>query len=239
MPKLYKKNPISLPDPFTMENWVFVFSNNTAIRSIINSFSIMLLSVAISLIIGIIASYGIYRYKFKGKKSFLIGILIIRVLPPVVTIVPFFVLFKSINLTDTIWALILIYPAFLIPLVIWLIHGFFCDIPRSIEESARIDGCNWYQSLFKVMIPLSAPGLIAVAIIVAIAAWNEYILASILATKKAVTIPVVVSMQVTERAIYWGRGCALIIVLIVPIFILSVFIQKYMARGLTAGAIKE
>jgi len=237
---IYQLNPLLPTRTPIFTNYTELFSSKTTIRAIFNSFVVTIIVTSISLVIGILASYSIYRFKFKGRVAFFISLLIVRVLPPVVMIIPFFLLFKYIKLLDNIMALIISYPFMILPLVIWMISGFLSDIPKSIEESARVDGASLFGVLFKIIIPLIAPGIAATAIFSIIGCWNEYILASILTSSmESQTVPIILSLQITMWGTFWGKICALAIFMIIPMLIFTFFVHKYMARGLTAGAVKE
>jgi multiple sugar transport system permease protein len=237
---IYQGNPLLPTATPIFKNYTELFSTKETIRAILNSFIVTISVTSISLFLGILAAYSIYKYKFKGSTAFIVGVLILRVLPPVVMIIPFFLLFKYIRLLDNVLALIISYPILTLPLVIWMLTGFLSEIPKSIEESARVDGASFFGVLFKIIIPLIAPGIAATAVFSIIGCWNEYIIASIItSTVKSQTVPIILSLQQTMWGTYWGKICALSIFMIIPMVIFAFFVQKYMASGLTAGAVKE
>ena len=237
---IYQVNPLLPTTTPVFTNYTELFSTEQTTRAIINSILVTITVTSVSLVIGILAAYGIYRFNFKGRRNFLVSILIARVLPPVVMTVPFFLLFKNLNLLDSILGLIICYPFIVLPLAIWMLTGFISDIPKSIDESARIDGATLFGVLFKIIIPLIGPGIAATAIFSIVGCWNEYIIASILtSTMESQTVPIILSLQITQWSTYWGKICALAIFLIIPMMIFTFFVHKHMARGLVAGAVKE
>jgi len=237
---IYEGNPLLPPTKPIFTNYMEVFLEKYVVDAIGNSVIVVLSTTFISLLLGILAAYSIYRFKFKGKRTWFIGVIIIRTLPPVVSLIPFYILFTRMGLIDTKLGLILSYSSFTLPFVIWMTSGFFKEIPKDIEESARVDGASWFVALFRIMIPLAAPGIVATAIFSVIGAWNEYIIATIITqTAKSQTVPIVLGFQVTNWGIYWGKICALSFFMLIPVMIFAFFIQRYMARGLTAGALKE
>jgi len=237
---IYQLNPLLPTHTPVFTNYTELFSAKETIRAIFNSSIVTITVTSISLVVGILASYSIYRFKFKGRIAFFISILIVRILPPAVMTIPFFLLFKYAKLLDNVMALIISYPFMVLPLVIWMITGFLSDIPKSIEESARVDGASLFGVLFKIIIPLIAPGIAATAIFSVIGCWNEYILASVITSSvESQTVPIILSLQITMWGTFWGKICALAIFMITPMLIFTFFVHKYMARGLTAGAVKE
>jgi multiple sugar transport system permease protein len=159
-------------------------------------------------------------------------------LPPITIIVPLYVLFNSMKLIDTIWALVISYLTFSIPLSIWMMTGFFADVPRELEESAMIDGCTRLGALFRVSLPIVAPGLAATAILSFIYCWNEFLYAVILTGRDARTLPVTITSFMTNKSILWGRIAASGSLVLVPVLIFALLAQRYLVRGLSRGAIK-
>lgn len=161
-----------------------------------------------------------------------------RMFPPIAMVVPMFLVFRFINLLHTHWTLIIVYTVMNLPFAIWLMIGFFQDVPKEIDDAALVDGCNIWQTLWKVNVPAVAPGLVAAAILSIIFAWNEFLFAVILAGGNAKTLPVAVAGYITDRAIFWGPMSAASVVALIPILIFALFVQRYLVRGLTLGAIK-
>lgn len=208
------------------------------VKSFLNSLIMMSVSVALSLILGIPAAYSLGRFDFKGKGNISFFILSLRMLPPVVAALPLYLLAVKLNMLDNYSTLIVLYTVFNFPFVIWMMKGFFADIPREIEEAAQIDGCSMLR-VIPFILPLVAPGVIATAIFSAILTWNEFIAALILTGRHTRTIPVELTTTITSAGIKWGNLMAGGTVALLPILVLAIAIQKHLVRGLTLGAVKE
>jgi multiple sugar transport system permease protein len=173
-----------------------------------------------------------------GNADVLFWMISQRILPPVVTAIPIYVMFQQLGMLDTHAALILTYTAANLPIVVWLLYDFFDGIPRELEESAALDGASRLRIFFDVALPLARPGLVATTLLVLILAWNEYLLALFLSTVNAQTMPLLVAAQNATRGPQWWYMSVLIILMIVPVIALTLVLQKFIARGLLIGAIK-
>ncbi len=161
-----------------------------------------------------------------------------RIMPPIVAVLPIYVMFQQLRLLDTQVALIATYTAVNLPIVVWLTRDFFAGIPLDLEESAQIDGASKFRVFFTIALPLVRSGLVATFLLVLILAWNEYLLALFLSNAKAQTMPVLVSAQNTTRGPQWWNMSVLIVVMIAPVVVISSVLQKHIARGLLVGAVK-
>ncbi len=161
-----------------------------------------------------------------------------RIMPPIVAVLPIYVMFQHLRLLDTQVALIATYTAVNLPIVVWLTRDFFAGIPLDLEESAEIDGASKFRVFFTIALPLVRSGLVATLLLVLILAWNEYLLALFLSNANAQTMPVLVSAQNTTRGPQWWYMSVLIVIMIVPVIVIAAFLQKHIARGLLAGAVK-
>ena len=162
-----------------------------------------------------------------------------RILAPIVVVVPIYMMFQSVGLLDTHIAIILTYAVVNMPIVVWLMYDFFNSIPRDLEESAQLDGATMIGTFREIVLPLSRTGLAATTLLVMILSWNEYLLALFLSTSKAQTMPILVAaMNAGERGILWWTMSVAIIVMIIPVVILAVILQKYISKGLLVGAVK-
>jgi len=203
-------------------------------NSIIVGVSVALISTAISAL----AAYAIARYKVGGP--FLAEwIISIRMLPPIVSAIPLYVIFTKLKLLNTWWALILSHLVIVVPLGVWLLISFFREIPREIDEAAYVDGATPFQAFFYVVLPLSAPGLAAVAILSLIQSWGEFLLALVLTNdSRAQTLPIFLGRYITGWRVAWGPLSAAGIVTMLPVVIFAILMQRYLIRGLTFGAVK-
>lgn len=229
--------PVWLFEP-TLQNYRDVFAGGTFTKYFLNSLTVATVTTFIALVLGSFAGYGFARFQFRGAAWMRLGSLVPQMLPPITIIVPLYVLFNSMKLIDTIWALIVSYLTFSIPLSIWMMTGFFADVPQELEESAMIDGCTRMGAFFRISLPIVAPGLAATAILCFIYCWNEFLYAVILTGRDARTLPVTITSFMTNKAILWGRIAASGSLVLVPVLVFAVLAQRYLVRGLSRGAIK-
>ena len=174
-----------------------------------------------------------------GNADILFWIISQRILPPVVVVLPIYIMFQRIGLLDTHFALILTYAVVNLPIVVWLMHDFISTIPLDLEESAQLDGASRLQIFWEIVLPLSRPGLAATTLLTLILSWNEYLLATFLSTTKAQTMPLMVAAQITqERGIYWWNMAVVIIIMIIPVVAMAFVLQRFIAKGVLLGAVK-
>ncbi|MEO0637186.1 MAG: carbohydrate ABC transporter permease [Pseudomonadota bacterium] len=180
------------------------------------------------------------RYKIHlGNGDILFWMISQRILPPVVVVIPVYMMFQSVGLLDTHIAIILTYAVINLPIVVWLMYDFFDSIPKDLEESAQLDGATRIMTFREIVLPLSRAGLAAVTLLVIILCWNEYLLALFLSTTEAQTMPILVSaMNAGERGILWWTMSAVIIVMIIPVIAMAAVLQKFISKGILLGAVK-
>jgi len=205
--------------------------------NLFNSFLIATLSTVFSIAIGSLAAYGFSRYPIKGSDNVLFWILSLRMLPPIAIVLPLYVLFRALHLLDTHLALILVYSIFNISFAVWLMKGFFDEIPRDVEESAMLDGYRPLQIFYRVALPLVKPGLIATAIFCLIQTLIEFLVALILTNRVAVTATVgMAKFQVL--GVEWGQITAAGAMFIIPIIIFTVIVRNQLIRGMALGGLR-
>jgi len=162
-----------------------------------------------------------------------------RILPPIVVIIPIYMMFQAVGLLDTHLALIIVYAVANLPIVVWLMHDFFATLPIELEESAQLDGASRFGIFWEIVLPLTRPGLAATTLLTLILNWNEYLFAVFLSTSKAQTMPIMVSAKnAGEKGILWWEMCAIIVIMIIPVIIMAIFLQRFIARGVLLGAVK-
>lgn len=222
----------------TAQNYNEVLSTTNFSKYFMNSVSIALITVAIAIFLGSLAAYGFSRFRFRGKFWLKMGALVPQMLPPIVLVVPLYVLFNRLDWIDTRQALIVSYLTFTIPLSIWMMTGFFDDVPIELEEAAMIDGCSRIGALIRVSLPLAVPGIAATAILAFIYCWNEFLYAVILTGREARTLPVIITSFMTNKSILWGRIAASGSLVLIPVIIFALLAQRYLVRGLGKGAVK-
>jgi multiple sugar transport system permease protein len=207
-------------------------------RYYLNSLIVCSGAVAISMLLGVPAAYSLARFAFRGKENFAFTLLSFRFAPGLIVIIPLFVIFRRLGLYGTYYGMMLAYQLITLPFSVWLMRGFFEDIPIELEHAARIDGYSWWGVFRKVNLPLVAPGIAATAILSFIFAWNEFLFGYVLSSD--ITRPVTPSLMgfISYEQVLWGQMAAAAIITLLPSVILAIFIQKYLVRGLTFGAVK-
>ena len=205
-----------------------------------NSLIVAFVSSSIALVIGSMAGYSLARFRFGNhNNSIILGFMSQRVFPGALFILAFLVMFRELKLLDTRAALIIVYASGAIPFIVWVMRDFFEGLPVEIEESAMIDGASRLVVIFRIAMPLAAPGLVAVFVLSLIAAWNEYLVALTLTFRDSVTIPLFMQMQVSQTGITeWWNMCAIALVSVIPMVIAGMALEKYITSGLTFGALK-
>lgn len=180
--------------------------------------------------------------RFRGQLSngdILFWIISQRILPPIVVIIPIYMMFQAVGLLDTHLALIIVYAVANLPIVVWLMHDFFASLPIELEESAQLDGASRFGIFWEIVLPLTRPGLAATTLLTLILNWNEYLFAVFLSTAKAQTMPIMVAAKnAGEKGILWWEMCAIIVVMIIPVIIMAIILQRFIARGVLLGAVK-
>jgi multiple sugar transport system permease protein len=231
MPPLWIFKPV-------WSNYVRIWQTAGFADAFANSVIVTLVGVSLSLMVGIPAAYALNRLSFRGKGIIAIWLLITYMFPEFLFIIPMYILYQKLGLYDTQIGLALVYQVFVLPFVIWLMRGFFNDVPAELEDAARIDGCTRLQALINVYLPLTAPGISATAILSAIWIWNEITIALALTFDSARTVTVAAAGFRGYAAIDWGGMTSASIVSIVPMLLFAAFAQRYIVEGLTLGAVK-
>jgi len=204
-----------------------------------NSLIISITSTVIAIAIGMAGGYAFARFRFRAKSALFLGLMLTRTVPGIALSLPLFIIFARLGIIDTHLALIVTYVALNVPFTIWLIDGFFRQVPRDLAEAAQIDGCTRWQAFWQVEFPLAGPGIASSAIFAFMTSWNEFALASQLTRSvNSKTLPVGLLDYTSEFTIDWRGMCALAVVMILPAFLLTFVIQKRLVSGLTFGAVK-
>jgi multiple sugar transport system permease protein len=205
-----------------------------------NSVIVVGIATLLAVLVGTPAAYAFSRLRFRGSENLASAILSMRFMPPIAVAIPLFLMVKAIGLQDTYAGLILPYVSFSLPLVVWIMIGFFDEVPREIDDAALIDGCTHAGVLWRVMLPLVRPGLVTAALFGAIFIWNEFLVALyVIDSRDHQTISLGAATLVSaQRPIDWNIAAAVGVVTVIPILIFSLLVQRYIVRGLTAGAVK-
>jgi multiple sugar transport system permease protein len=217
---------------------LFVFGGQGAFAFIVNSVIITALSTVLSVGLGSMAAYGLARFPFRGRKQLSFWILSTRFAPPIAFVVPVYLMALQLDLLDSRIALVLIYTSMNLSFVIWLLRGFFVEIPIEIEEAALVDGYTRLQIFRRVALPLVRPGIVTAGILSAVFSWNEFLFATILTQTHAATLPVYLSGFSNAMGLAWGEYMAVGVIAVLPITLFTMMLQKHLVRGLTFGAIR-
>ncbi len=196
-------------------------------------------STFFSVTIGMFCAYAIARYDFVGRDDVSFWVLTNRMMPPVAVLIPIFVTFQTLKLLDTMVGLIILYTAMQLPFVVWMLTGYFRDIPRRYEESAMVDGDTWFQAFRKVTLPLMAPSITATAIFVMILSWNEFAFATFLTSTNAKTMPPAIMAYSIGADIAWNVLGAAVVLITVPLVLFVLILQRHLISGLSQGVVKK
>ncbi len=219
----------------TLNNYREVFVKNHFFTFTLNSLIVAAGSTGLALVLGLPGAYAVARFKQTGIA---LAILTARMAPGISYLIPWFILFTKLKMIDTYTALILTHLIVALPLVLWVMIGFFEDVPSELIEAARIDGCSNFSAFLRVALPLVKPGIVATAILSFIFSWNNFLFSLIIAGFKTRTLPIAVYNFLSYEEINWGGLTAAATIITLPVLILSLFIQKHIVRGLTFGALK-
>lgn len=231
--------PTMFPQSFTLEHYQKLLSSSDYGTYLVNSLVVSSLSAFITLLLAIPAGYAFFRLEFKGRETYYRIILLAYAFPSIVVLIPLFGMFAKAGLVDTRTALVIVNVAFALPFAIWMLRSFFASIPKEIEEAARLDGGPPLTVLWRIMIPLTAPGIAAVAIFAFVTSWTEYVFASVMILSDARrTIPVGFSGIIGQYQVDWGLLLAGASLAILPVVIVFAFIGRWFVTGLTEGAVK-
>lgn len=233
-------NPPKLFFDPTIETYVQYFQRADIVRRLINTVIVATGAAAFSIVVGSMAGYALARVRLRGAATMGTLILLSRGVPPIALAVPMFLVARSLGLTDKHITLVLAYSTFLVPYVMWLMRGFFISLPKELEESAMIDGCSRFGAFFKIIVPISLPGILSTLIFSIILAWEELLFALVLTNREASTIPVAIAGIAgdTINGANWGALTAVGTVTVVPVVIFALAVQKWLIQGLADGATK-
>ena len=226
--------PLIVFEP-TFDNYIRALAGNRVIRSIWNSFSVGTGATILALALGLPAAYSLARWK---NNTVSIGILTARMMPGISYLVPWFIFFTRLRMIDTPQALILSHLTITLPLVVWTMMGFYEGLPDSLRDAALIDGCTEYGIFLRIYLPLSVAGVVVSGILSFIFSWNNFMYSLILGGNKVRTLPVAIYKYIQYAFIDWGALNATAVIVVLPVIILTLLVQKHIAKGLTLGAIK-
>lgn len=242
--EIMAKPPVWIPRELSLDAYVAMFSGVgkggiPVLEYFRNSLIISITSTVIAIAIGMAGGYAFARFRFRGKSGMFLGLMLTRTVPGIALSLPLFFVYAKLGIIDTHFGMILAYVALNIPFTIWLIDGFFRQVPKDLAEAAQIDGCTRWQAFWQVEFPLAGPGIASAAIFAFLTSWNEFALASQLTRSvNSKTLPVGLLDYTAEFTIDWRGMCALAVVMIIPALTLTFIVQKHLVSGLTSGAVK-
>ncbi|TCS61544.1 carbohydrate ABC transporter membrane protein 2 (CUT1 family) [Primorskyibacter sedentarius] len=231
--------PRLLPNSLYLDGYTRIFENPQFRRFLLNSYLLGIVVTILSLAIGTLAAFGFSRYRFFGDKAAKLFVITTQMVPSITLLIPFFGVIVWLRLYDTIWGLVLTYLTFALPYAVIMMNGYLDTIPRDFDEAATIDGCSPLGVLFRVLLPVAAPGLISTAVYTFLLSWNEFLFA--LALTRSVemrTVPVGISMMVGEFGLKWDEMMAFSVIGSLPVLVLFMLVQRFVVSGLSAGGIK-
>jgi len=238
--EIFASPPTFIPANFTLESYTSQFTGkNSIVVTFGNSCIVAITSMILACILAIPAAYGLARFKMRGKKTFIMIFLVTQMLPVALILTPMFLTYKNLGLLDTVWAPIISDTTISVPFVVLILRTYFISLPRELEDSARIDGCNTLTAFTKIMIPISYPGLIMTAAFSFLFAWGDlaYALTFISSPEKR-TMTASIYNFMGKYGIQWNCIMAYGVLLVLPVVLIFIFLQKYIIGGLTNGAVK-
>jgi multiple sugar transport system permease protein len=223
----------------TLENYARVLQGADFLGAFVNSMVISGGAVGLSLAIGVPAAYAFARFPFPGRTFLFFALLVMRMLPPIAVLVPMFVLFSKAGIGGTHLSVILAYTTFALPLVVWILRGYFEEMPRELEESAWVDGASRAAAFRLIVLPLVRPGIVAATILALLLAWNDFLFAAVLTSSSTRTLPVLVAgFSGADTGIDWGPITASAVMVVLPVILFAFFAQRHLVAGLSSGAVK-
>lgn len=222
----------------TLDNFAAILGGSSFIYALMNSVQVSLISSFLTVLLASGIAYPLARFEMKGKSAIAGTILSLRIVPPIVTIIPLFLVMRSVGLNGTLIAIITLHVFMNLPLAVWLLRGFFEDVPKEIEEAAQLDGLGHFSTFFRIVLPLAMPGVAATALLCFVFSWNEFLFASILSNAGSQTLTVALTQYVTPVGTQWTVIMAAGTLVAIPVWIAALSAQKYLVRGLTFGAVK-
>jgi multiple sugar transport system permease protein len=227
--------PVFIPNPPTLDNFFSVFENSPFARYTINSIVVTGSATLLALLVGVPAGYGIAK-----ARAHKLGVLVLlaRLTPGLSFLIPLYIMFQMLGLTGTLWPMVITHLVITVPIVAWVMIGFFETLPHDLEEAAMIDGCTLWQAFYRIALPLSRPGIVVAAILSIIFSWNNFIFGVVLAGRETRTLPVAVYNVLTFEQLSWGPLAAAALVVMLPVLILTIIIQREIVSGLAAGGVK-
>jgi len=236
--ELYSIPPRFFPQRPTLNGYVAVLRDSEFLRSLLNTMIISLAATSIALAIGVLSAYAITRLRFRGKRTLFLSFFITQFIPPIVVLIPLYLIMQKFKLLGSFQGVIATQLTFLMPYVIWLLYGYFVRFPYELEEAALVDGCTRFQALTKVILPLSAPGLVSTSIFAFVASWNDFLYALVIGMGHIKTISVKLAEYIGEARIVYELMFPGAIIGTLPVILVALVFQRYIIQGLAEGALR-
>lgn len=234
--EIFHVPPLWLPGQIQFNNYWVLFKDGDVV-AILNSLIVAGTSSVIAMVLGTFCAYSLARFN-TGGENLAMWIISQRMIPPMAVVFPIFLIYVHFGMVDTFSGLILLYTAFNLPYVIWMMRGYIADIPLELEESALVDGCTRWQVMWKVVFPMARSGLMATAVFTFVFAWNDFLFALILTRTEVITFPVQLTHYMGGQSNFWAKIAAMSVLGTLPIFIAVTIMQRYLVRGISLGAVK-
>jgi len=230
--------PSFVPEHPTFDNFISAFRAPLFMADFVNGIIVTLLAVAGALVVGFLAALAIARFQFYGRRAIILVVLAVQLVPLIALLIPLFLMMQRANLTNSLFGVSIIYLVLILPYTVWTLRGFIAGIPRELDEAALVDGCNRWQTFWRIILPLTGPGLVATSIYGFIQAWNEFIIINTFNSPEKQNLMAWLLQNQTNRGTAWGPLMAGAIITSLPVVVFFLIIQRNIATGLTAGAVK-
>lgn len=238
--QIFELPPRLLTDTFSFDAYVAIFTNAETMRFFLNSYIVAGSVTVLTLIVAIQAAYAFSRFDFRGKRILNVVIVSVQAVPPITLLIPYFGLMVGLGLYNSYAGLILTYMVFTLPYAIIMMTGYFNTLPKELDEAVRVDGAGSMTALWRILVPISVPGIVSVGIYTFMIAWNEYLFALTLTrTIDMRTVPIGIQLLMGQHSYEWNQIMAMSVLGSIPVLILFLFFQRYFISGLTAGSVKS
>ena len=238
--QIFELPPRLITDTFSFDAYIAIFTNAETVRFFLNSYIVAGSVTILTLIVAIQAAYAFSRFDFRGKRILNVVIVSVQAVPPITLLIPYFGLMVGLGLYNSYAGLILTYMVFTLPYAIIMMTGYFNPLPRELDEAVRVDGAGSFTALWRILVPISVPGIVSVGIYTFMIAWNEYLFALTLTrTIDMRTVPIGIQLLMGQHSYEWNQIMAMSVLGSIPVLILFLFFQRYFISGLTAGSVKS
>ncbi len=237
--EIFEYPPRLVTENFSFDAYASILTDGTKVRFFINSYAVSLSVTLLTLFVAVLAAYALSRYEFPFKRALSVVIISVQAVPPITLLIPYFGLVVGLKLYDTYAGLILTYMVFTLPYAIIMMTGYFNTLPRELDEAVKVDGAGPITALFRILVPISVPGLVSVGIYTFMIAWNEYLFALTLTRSEDMrTVPIGIQLLMGQHSYEWNEMMAMSVLGCIPVLVLFLFFQRYFMGGMTAGAVK-